>query len=128
MFLQCDGLVMGSPITPILANFFLCIKEKKNFIFVCPVEFKPIFYRRYVDATFLLFKDPSHIFLFLIMNSQHKNIKFTHDVEKDNKLAFLDVNIKKNYNIFFTNVYRKKTLMACVQVFLLLFLLFIKLT
>ena len=35
--------------------------------------------------------------------------QFTHDAEKDNKLAFLDVNIKKINNIFTINVYRKKT-------------------
>ena len=27
----------------------------------CPLDFKPVYYRRYVDDSFLLFKDVVHI-------------------------------------------------------------------
>ena len=38
------------------------------------------------------FSDASHVPMFLeYLNSQHPNIKFTHDLEKDGKLNFLDV-------------------------------------
>ena len=53
----------------------------------CPSDFKPIFYRRYVDDTFILFRDPSHVAKFLdYLNSQHSCIKFTVDIENINQL------------------------------------------
>ena len=52
---QIDGLDMGSPLGPTLANIFLCHHETmclKN----CPKSFKPVYYKRYVDDIFVLFK------------------------------------------------------------------------
>ena len=45
---QLDGVAMGSPLFPTLANSFLCHHEKR-WLDKCPEEFKPGFYRRYVD-------------------------------------------------------------------------------
>ena len=83
---------------------------EKRWLQDCPAEFKPILYRRYVDDTFLLFKCNSHVDLFLnYVNSQHPNIKFTCDKEKDSTLPFLDINIKKEESEFITSIYRKPT-------------------
>ena len=47
---------MGSPLGPTLANPFLCFYEKKKKkIEQLPVEFKPVYYRRYVGDIFVLF-------------------------------------------------------------------------
>ena len=74
----------------------------------CPVNFKPVFYRRYVDDTFLLFKDKTHVPLFLdYLNSKHPNIKFTSEIETNSTLPFLDININRSNNSFNTSVYRK---------------------
>ena len=43
------------------------------------------------------------------MNSQHRNIKFTVEKEKDSTLSFLDVNASKVNDSFETSVFRKKT-------------------
>ncbi|XP_069973528.1 uncharacterized protein [Penaeus vannamei] len=43
------------------------------------------------------------------MNSQHKNIKFTCELESDGKLPFLDVSISRDNNSFSTATYRKPT-------------------
>ena len=51
---QHDGVQMGSPLKPMLANVFLCYHEK-IWLQICPSEFKSVIYRRYVDDTFLLF-------------------------------------------------------------------------
>ena len=70
----------------------------------------PLYYRRYVDDTFLVFKNRSHIPLFLqYINSKHQNIKFTSEVEKDKTIAFLDINITNKEHGFETSVYRKAT-------------------
>ena len=51
---QCDGIAMGSPLGPTLANVFMCHFEN-IWLENCPSHFKPIVYRRFVDDTFLLF-------------------------------------------------------------------------
>ena len=59
----------------------------------CPASFnKPLYYRKYVDDTFLIFKDDTHIPLFLkYLNSKHKNIIFTHEIENNGSIPFLVV-------------------------------------
>ena len=84
LYTQVDGIGMGSPLGPSYANAFLCHHEK-IWLSQCPPQFKPVFYRRYMDDTFLLFTDPSHILPFLdYLNSQHPNIKFTCEIEQNN--------------------------------------------
>ena len=43
------------------------------------------------------------------MNSRHKNIKFTKEIEKDNSLAFLYILIDRKDNKFETSNYRNPT-------------------
>ena len=75
----------------------------------CPNNFKPVFYRRYVDDTFVLFSSPDHADEFKeYLSSKHPNIIFLHR-EKDGYLHFLDVNIFRENEKFATNVFRKKT-------------------
>ena len=106
---QIDGVAMGSPLGPSMANSFLSHHEK-IWLDKCPVAFKPILYRRYVDDTFLLFRSVEHIPLFLdYLNSQHSCIKFTHEIERNSCLSFLDINIERAGHDFQTSVYRKPT-------------------
>ena len=108
-YIQRDGVAMGSPAGPSLANAFLCHHEVQ-WLDDCPEHFKPVLYRRYVDDTFLLFKKIDHVPLFLdYLNSKHANIKFTCETEVDNSLAFLDVKVNRVGNKFETDVYRKPT-------------------
>ncbi|XP_069977196.1 uncharacterized protein [Penaeus vannamei] len=109
IYTQVDGVAMGSPLGPCYANTFLCHHEQ-TWMNDCPANFKPILYRRYMDDTFLLFNDPSHINPFLsYLNSQHPNIKFTCETEQNNKLSFLDTSITFHNNCFYTSTYRKPT-------------------
>ena len=100
---------MGSPIDPTFTNIFLSYYEK-IWLRDCPAEFKPMFYRRYVDDTFMVFKDSSHIPLFLdYLNNKHQNIKFASEVETDSTISFLDLNISYKEGKFETGIYRKAT-------------------
>ena len=106
---QKDGAAMSSPLGPILANVFLCHFEEQ-LISDCPVDYKPISYRRYVDDSFLLFSSELHVTKFLnYMNSKHRNIKFTVEREENDSLSFLDINIFRDNGKFQTSVYRKPT-------------------
>ena len=45
-----------------------------------PEEFKPVYYRRYVDDVFALFHLPGHLEKFTNhSNSKHRNINFSHE-------------------------------------------------
>ena len=104
---QKDGIARGSPLGPTLANVFLYHFEEQG-MSDCPIDYKPFSYRRYVDDTFLLFSSELHVTKFLnYMNSKHRNIKFTVELEENNSLAFLDIKIFRDSGKFQTSVYRK---------------------
>ena len=81
---QVDGVAMGSPLGPTLANLFLVYYESK-WLENCPQQFKPQFYRRYVDDIFVMFKKRVKLKNFLdtlilaivILNSPAKKKKTT---------------------------------------------------
>ena len=100
---------MGSPLGPSFSNICMCALEQ-NFLSNCPSNYKPIFYRRFVDDTFCIFENRTQVECFLkYLNGQHPNIKFTHELEEDNSLPFLDILATHVENGFATNLYRKKT-------------------
>jgi hypothetical protein len=109
LYQQTEGLGMGLPLGPTFANIFMCFHEI-NWLNDCPLLFRPVFYKRYIDDTFLLFKHHSHVNLFLdYLNSKHPNIKFTFESESNNKISFLDIAISRHSNSFHCSVYRKPT-------------------
>ena len=69
-FIQIDGVAMGSPLGPTLANAFLCFHEQ-IWLDECPNEFKPVYYRIYVDDIFALFCLEKFKYY---LNSKHRNI------------------------------------------------------
>ena len=70
---------MGSPLGPTLANALICFYET----FDCGQnnvlgEFKPVYYRRWVDNIFVLFRSHGHLIIFRdYINKCHANIKFS---------------------------------------------------
>ena len=107
IYQQVDGVCMGSPLGPVLANVFMVHLEET----VVPElqEVMPM-WRRYVDDTFTFVKK-SHISdVVAKINSFHQNIRCTHEVEEQQKIPFLDVLLKKRANgRLDTTVYRKPT-------------------
>ena len=80
---------MGSPLGSTLANASLYLYEKK-WLKKCPLEFKPVFYKRYVDDIFVLFKSTNHLEQFHnYFNNCHLNISFSFQKQKKNgKISF----------------------------------------
>ena len=106
---QVDGVAMGSPLGPTLANVFLCHYEK-SWLNRCPNEYKPLYFKRYVDNIFCLFRDVSHVEMFLTyINTCHPNMNFTFENEEENVLPFLDVKVSRIDSSFTTSIYRKPT-------------------
>ena len=88
----------------------MCHHEKKKWLHNCPLHFKPLFYKRYIDDTFLLFTNEQHAHMFLqYLNNQHENITFALECETDNALSFLDVKVSLENNKFISSVLRKET-------------------
>ena len=105
---KIDGVAMGSPLGPTLSNLFLCHWEE-IWLKECSDKFMPVYYKRYMDDTFLLFSTRDHIKKFLrFINSRHKNMSFTYEVENNDKLPFLDILVIREDKEFTTNVYRKR--------------------
>ena len=106
---QVDGIAMGSPLAPLLADIFmnhLCETSVANSTY----EFLPRIFYRYVDDTFVIFRKFEHIFLFNnYINNLHHNIKFTYELESDGKLPFLDILIERDGFRFITSVFRKSS-------------------
>ena len=106
---QKDGLGMGLPLSPTMANVFLCHHEQ-DWLENCPAHFRPVYFRRYMDDTFTLFRHEDHVQQFLdYLNSKHSNMVFTSEIEQEGKLAFLDCTVHRNNDQFTTSVYRKST-------------------
>jgi len=105
---QIDGVAMGSPLGPVLANIFMCHFEEKWLI---NCRFCPSLWFRYVNDTLTMFdnKDNANEFL-SFLNSRHDSIKFTIEFEEDNKIPFLDILLKRcPDNTLTTSAYRMKT-------------------
>ena len=54
-YIQVDGVAIGFPLRPILANISLSHHED-NWLNEYPIVFKSSFYSRYIDDVFVLFE------------------------------------------------------------------------
>ena len=107
VYRQKDGVAMGSPLAPILAEWFVS-KVEQN-IFKKDISFKPLFYKRYVDDIFAVFRTIEDRDSFYgLLNNVHRNLTFTMETTTG-FLPFLDIAISVNDDKFDTKVYRKPT-------------------
>ena len=102
-------LAMGSPLSPLLADVFMNSLEEK--IFKSPLATQILFWKRYVDDIFGIFKGTLEQLnnLHLYLNSLHPSIKFTLEIETNNSIPFLDLRITRHNNTLKFNTYRKHT-------------------
>ena len=93
---QINGVSMGSPLGPVLANIIMTEVEST---IVKELVDKPLVkpYLRYVDDTLLLVKDKDINHIRKRLNSSDKSIEFTVDTFPDGIVHFLDTKIDKNH-------------------------------
>jgi hypothetical protein len=106
---QNDGVAMGSPLAPVIANYYMEHFEQQA---ISRAPRKPTHWYRYVDDTFVIWPHgEEELRKFLDhLNSIHHNIKFTMEVEKKLSLPFLYVLVSRRPDGSLGHtVYRKPT-------------------
>ena len=101
---QIDGVAMGSPLAPVLANIFMDFYESK---WLNEYNFnKPKFYLRYVDGVLAAVDNEQDSLNFL--NNRHRNIKFMIQKQINHCIVFLDVFISgiNNQNLTLQTYYK----------------------
>ena len=90
LYEQIDGVAMGSPLGPLLANFFMCHIED-----ILQVNGKlPAYYKRYVDDTLTIMPNENDVRQFLQdLNQIHPSLKFTVELENNGVLPFLGIQL-----------------------------------
>ena len=105
IYRQTDGVAMGSPLGPALANIFVGFYEKKT-----PEEEYPRMYFRFVDDVFSYFANQSKsVEFFERLNGLHEALRFTQEGEQECSLPFLDVKVSRTDDGIITSMYRKPT-------------------
>ena len=81
------GYAMGSPLGPSMANALLA-HHKQNWLESCPLEYRPLYYRRFADGIIVLFKSSDQVKRFQsYLSSRHVNMSFTIETEQNNKMS-----------------------------------------
>ena len=106
LYEQIDGVAMGLPLGPLLANVSMCSIEET----LRQDGLLPPFYRRYVDDTLTIMPDRVTADHFLCtLNYCHSSVKFTMETEHDGSLPFLGVELLNRAPKIETKVYIKPT-------------------
>ncbi|BHF67989.1 hypothetical protein SprV_0301101800 [Sparganum proliferum] len=102
---QIKGTPMGSPISGLIAEAVLQKLEKRLFR-----EYKPKFWARYVDDTFVIIDQDKITYYEELLNSITPDLQFTMEEKVESKLSFLDVLVcRQPDGKLATSVYRKPT-------------------
>jgi len=104
---QIYGSPMGSPLSPILADI---VMEDLEVNCLQKMEFKIHTYYRYVDDIFLIIPESKIENVLKTFNEYHPRLKFTHEIENNNSISFLNtLVIRGEDGKITTNWYRKPT-------------------
>ena len=104
VYLQTDGVAMGSPLGPVLAGI-LMVDLERSLVLLVTAELS--FWKRYVDDTITFVKIGTVDHILSMLNNFDPNIQFTYETEYNFKLAFLDVMLYRDGENAVTTVYRK---------------------
>ena len=106
LYLQIEGVAMGSPLGPTFANFYMGHLEEQIFE---NGNNKPSIYARYVDDIFVQVNSVDQLIELKEKFQRNSVLNFTYELHVDNKLPFLDVMVTSTNTKFDTKVYHKPT-------------------
>ena len=101
-----DGVAMGSPFNPVIANFFM---EHFEQLVLESARLKPKIWHRYINDTFVIWSQSQENYNFSFNTSiaRTKNIQFIMEKEDNSLLPFLVILISRDWNRLGHNLYRK---------------------
>lgn len=104
---QKEGLAMGSPLSPLMADIFMDYFERKHLVNEPNIQF----YYRYVDDVIICWTGTSRQIDTFVkkVNKIHPKIKFKLELESNKSLNFLDLTISRVNNKLDFQIYRKPT-------------------
>ena len=106
LYVQKDGMCMGSPLGPTMAAFAMDMVEQKVSSYSSP----PLFYSRYVDDIFAIFNHENEVTEFLkFLNSIVPQLQFTAEMESQKSLVFLDTKVVRHDGRYATQWHCKST-------------------
>ena len=103
---QKDGIAMGSPLGPLFASFYMSEVEARTF---GNKNIVPHIYCRFVDDIFVDVKNQEQLNALIEMLQENSVLRFTYELNVQNRLPFLDVLVKSEQDRYETTVYRKAT-------------------
>jgi hypothetical protein len=105
LYEQADGVAMGFPLGPLMANAFMCSIAEK----LVERNLMPSLYHRFVDDYITLQSNLAFAEAFLsTLNSLHPSLQFTMELEIDGILTFLGTTLINKTGRLETKVYIKK--------------------
>jgi hypothetical protein len=113
---QKDGVAMGSPLAPVMANFCMEHFEQQA---ISSLIRKSTRWYRYVDDAFVVWPHGKNELYYFLQppNDVHPNIKFTVEVGQNGSLPFLDILVSRRPDgSLGHSVYRKATPIPTCQI------------
>ena len=107
LFVQKEGVSMGSALGPTFANFYMCHLENK--VLKDNRIPKPLLYIRYVDDICVVVNNFECLVMLKQALEDNSVLKFTFETEVKKFMPFLDVLITRNGTKFETSVFVKET-------------------
>ena len=102
VYVQADGVSMGSPLGVTIVN--LCMTHIENKIFNDSPDLKPAVYCRYVDDCFDITEIHENILTLITAFRQASVLNFTHEIGENQQLNFLDVHANASQSTYETAV------------------------
>ena len=107
LYLQIEGVAMGSPLGVLFANAYMCALEDKV---LTSLDHKPRLYKRYVDDICLQVEDAAALEALKSKFEEFSALKFTYELEQNNRFHFLDIDVSTTGGSnYVTQVFRKPT-------------------
>ena len=104
---QLWGFPMGGPISPLVCSYFIHLVELKA-LDTWKGE-RPAWWLRYVDDTSAAFPRDAVPSFLVHLNATHDSIKWTVEVERDNRISFLDCLVLRAGEKLKFTLFRKPT-------------------